>query len=262
MRDNGWGRRTGSIGRGVWAALLGAALLASCGGDEEGTGSDPAVTTIARPGATTTTAPAQVEKAKPAPGTANVQGKVLYDDQPVPGIEVKLCETFSRFGSGCSGAELKATTGADGEYVITNVPPKEYQALLVRVFDTDSYQFAQSGVVSAKAYVAEADRTLFVDTSHLYKSDLALREPASGSTVAATGVKVSWDAYPSAAHYELTLQPETDTTPVNNQRVDGTSYVVPAPLRAGTYRVTIEAFNAKGRKLAEGPKGYSFTVSG
>ena len=44
-----------------------------------------------------------VEKVKPAPGTGNVQGKVLYNNAPVAIIDVRLCETFSRFLSGCGG---------------------------------------------------------------------------------------------------------------------------------------------------------------
>ena len=42
-----------------------------------------------------------VEKVKPAPGTGNVQGKVLYNNAPVENIDVRLCETFSLFLSGC-----------------------------------------------------------------------------------------------------------------------------------------------------------------
>src|ERR1044071_6749231 len=68
-----------------------------------------------------------VEKVKPAPGTGNVQGKVLYNNAPVANIEVKLCETFSRFVSGCSGKIYTAKTDKDGDFVITNVPPKQYE---------------------------------------------------------------------------------------------------------------------------------------
>src|SRR5262245_5743747 len=83
-----------------------------------------------------------VEKVKPAPGTGNVQGKVLYNNGPVENIEVKLCETFSRFLSGCGGKIYTAKTDLDGDFVITNVPPKEYEGLTVKVFRTDSYVFA------------------------------------------------------------------------------------------------------------------------
>ncbi|HKG79842.1 MAG TPA: hypothetical protein VKA78_10495, partial [Pyrinomonadaceae bacterium] len=72
-----------------------------------------------------------VEKVKPAPGTGNVQGKVLYNGAPVENIDVKLCETFSRFLSGCGGKIYQVKTDKDGDFVITNVEPKEYQGLTV-----------------------------------------------------------------------------------------------------------------------------------
>ncbi len=71
--------------------------------------------------------------------------------RPVENIEVKLCETFSRFLSGCGGQTYTAKTDKDGDFVITNVPPKEYQGLTVRVFDTDSYVFATTGVAGIAA---------------------------------------------------------------------------------------------------------------
>ena len=251
----GGGRRRRRLGR-FGLLLVVAAALPACGGDDDA--SAPGVSA-----ATTSPAAAQVEKAKPSPGTGNVQGKVLYDDQPVAGIEVKLCQTFARFGSGCSGAEHAARSGQDGEYVIADVPPGEYQALLARVFDTDSFVFAQSGFVAAKAYGVQADRTLFIEPTHLFKSDLKLVSPASGSPVSPSGVEVRWEAYPGAAHYKLSLSAEAvgAPSPLTGQRVDGTSFTLPTTLQAGTYRVSLEAFNAKDRKLAEAPRGYTFTVT-
>src|SRR4030095_10470245 len=49
-----------------------------------------------------------VEKAKPASGSGNVQGKVLYNNQPAKNIEIKLCETFNRFMGGCTGQAYTA----------------------------------------------------------------------------------------------------------------------------------------------------------
>src|SRR5215217_9476305 len=126
-----------------------------------------------------------VEKVKPASGTGNVQGKVLYNGAPVENIEVKLCETFSRFLSGCGGKIYEAKTDKDGDFVITNVEPKEYQGLTVRVFDTDSYVFATKGIagISATNYNVVADKTLFVIPTHLFKGDLKVVSPKAGSTV-------------------------------------------------------------------------------
>ena len=127
----------------------------------------------AGPGETVTVPVAGVEKVKPAPGTGNVQGKVLYNGAPVENIDVKLCETFSRFLSGCGGKIYTAKTDKDGDFVITNVPPKEYEGLTVRVFDTDSYVFATTGIagISATKYNVVANETLFVEPTNLFKGD-------------------------------------------------------------------------------------------
>src|ERR1041385_6156402 len=139
----------------------------------------------AGPGETVTVPVAGVEKVKPAPGTGNVQGKVLYNGKPVENFDVRLCETFSRFLSGCGGKIYTAKTDKDGDYVITNVPPKEYEGLTVRIFDTDGYVFATSGVagISATKYNVEAGKTLFVNPTHLFKADLKLLIPKAGSAV-------------------------------------------------------------------------------
>lgn len=206
----------------------------------------------------------QVEKVKPAAGTGNVQGKVLYNGAPVENIEVRLCETFSRFLSGCGGQIYNAKSDKDGDYVITNVPPKEYEGLTVRIFDTDSYVFATTGVagISAAKYKVEADKTLFVDPTHLFKADLKLTDPKAGSSVTTQDVEFKWDAYPDAAYYKLTLTPDQHLSEsrIVNQRVDGTSFKSPKPLDKGGYQWKVEAFNAANRKLSESGDKITFTI--
>src|SRR5205085_3353524 len=146
---------------------------------------------------------------KPAPGTGNVQGKVVYNGAPVPNIEVKLCETFSRFLDGCGGKIYTARTDQDGVYVITNVPPKEYEGLTVRVFETDSYVFATTGIgISATKYKVEADKTLFVEPTNIFKGDLKLVSPKASEAINGQDVEFKWEAYPDAAYYKLTLTPD------------------------------------------------------
>src|SRR4026208_1755965 len=148
-----------------------------------------------------------VEKVKPAPGTGNVQGKVLYNNAPVENIDVRLCETFSRFLSGCGGEIYNAKTGKEGAFVITNVPPKEYEGLTVRVFDTDSYVFATTGIagISSEKYNVVADKTLFVRPTHLFKGDLQVVNPKAGSTVSGENLELKWEPYPDATYYKFTL---------------------------------------------------------
>jgi hypothetical protein len=206
-----------------------------------------------------------VEKIKPAPGTGNVQGKVLYNGAPVENIEVKLCETFSRFLSGCGGKIYQAKTDKDGDFVITNVPPKEYEGLTVRVFDTDSYVFATTGLagISATKYKVEADKTLFVSPTHLFKGDMKLVNPKAGSTVSAQDLELKWDAYPDAAYYKFTLYPNDHliNPPYVNQRVDDASFKINKALEKGTYRWKVEAYNSADRKLSESSDDYEFTIN-
>ncbi|HEX5883863.1 MAG TPA: carboxypeptidase-like regulatory domain-containing protein [Pyrinomonadaceae bacterium] len=202
---------------------------------------------------------------KPAPGTGNVQGKVLYNGAPVENIEVKLCETFSRFLSGCGGKAYEAKTDKDGDFVITNVEPKEYQGLTVRVFDTDSYVFATTGIagISATKYNVVADKTLFVAPTHLFKGDLKVVNPKAGSTVTAQDLELKWDAYPEAAYYKFTLYPNNHqiTPPYVNQRVDEASFKINKPLEKGTYRYKVEAYNGADKKLSESSDDYEFTIN-
>ncbi|HEY9401858.1 MAG TPA: hypothetical protein VIQ24_04155, partial [Pyrinomonadaceae bacterium] len=107
------------------------ASIALAGCKAGNTNSQPAV------GATNSSAPTPagsvaggVEKQKPAAGTGNVQGKVLFNGKPVENIEVKLCEKFNRFLGGCDGKTYTARTDANGEYVIADTEPKVYEGLL------------------------------------------------------------------------------------------------------------------------------------
>ncbi len=206
-----------------------------------------------------------VEKIKPAPGTGNVQGKVLFNSKPVENIEVKLCETFNRFLGGCSGKTLTARTDKDGEYVITNVEPKVYEGLLARVFDTDSYIFATTGIAgtSANKYEVTADKTLFVSPTNLYKADLKLLNPKAGSKVSAQGLELKWEPYADAAYYKFSIFPDeaSVTAPYVNERVDGTSFGIDKTLEKGTYRLRVEAFNGSDKKLAESSDDIKFTVN-
>ena len=205
-----------------------------------------------------------VEKVKPAPGTGNVQGKVLYNSKPAEGIEVKLCETFSRYLSGCGGKIYTAQTDKDGDFVITNAAPKVYEGLTVRVFDTDSYVFATTGIagISASKYEVIADKTLFVSPTHLFKGDLKVLSPKAGARVTTQDLELKWDAYPDAAYYKFSIYPEesTFTSPYINERVDGTSFQTTKPLQKGTYRWQVVAYNGGDKKLSESSNDIKFTI--
>ncbi|MEP6817988.1 MAG: hypothetical protein ABJA18_00550 [bacterium] len=206
-----------------------------------------------------------VEKVKPAPGTGNVQGKILFNGKPVENIEVKLCETFNRFLGGCGGKTYTARTDKDGEYVITNVEPKVYEGLLARVFDTDEYVFATTGIagLSSNKYEVSADKTLFASPTNLFKGDLKLVNPKAGAKVSAQNLELKWEAYPDAAYYKFSVFPEeaSVTSPYVNERVEGTSFSLDKPLEKGIYRWQVEAYNSADKKLSESSNDIKFTIN-
>ena len=243
--------------------VIAAISLTSCKGTNRNSSSassaNPAVASEPDRGTT------GVEKVKPAPGTGNVQGKVLFNGKPVENIEVKLCETFNRFLGGCGGKTYTARTDKDGDYVITNVPPKVYEGLLARVFDTDSYVFATSGFagLSSNKYEVSADKTLFASTTNLFKGDLKLLNPKAGAKVSAQNLELKWETYPDAAYYKFSIFAEESsvTSPYINQRVEGTSFSLDKPLAKGTYRWQVEAFNSADKKLSESSNDINFTIN-
>jgi hypothetical protein len=207
------------------------------------------------------------EKEKPSAGKANVQGKVFYNDRPAVGIEVKLCEKFSRFLSGCGGETFTTKTDENGEYLIKDVPPGVYEGLTAKVFDTPYYVFATSGIVSSAKYKLDPDQTFFAPDTHLFKSDLKLISPKAGSKVSPNDIEVKWDSYPDTAYYKFSIHADSSTDAKTeydfiNKRVDGTSYTLEKPLAGGTYTVTVTAYNGNDRKLAESADDIKFTVSG
>lgn len=206
-----------------------------------------------------------VEKIKPAPGTGNVQGKVLFNSKPAENIEVTLCEKFNQFLGGCDGQKFVARTDKDGEYVITDVPPKTYEALTARVFESTFYVFATTGItgLSSAKYEVVADKTLFVTPTNLFKSDLKTMNPKAGEKVSAEKLELRWAAYPGAAFYKFSIYPEdvSVTSPYINERVEANTFLIEKPLPKGTYRWKVEAYNDDKVKLAESDRDIKFTIT-
>jgi hypothetical protein len=241
--------------------LMAAIVLTSCkvGSNKPGSNQQSAANSdAAQPSET------GVEKVKPAPGSGNVQGKVLYNSKPAENIKVELCEKFSRFLGGCGVPSYTARTDKDGEYVFTNVAPRTYEALIAYVFDTNSYIFATSGIagISAAKYDVVADKTFFVSPINLFKSDLKTLNPKAGAKVSAQNLEIKWEPYPDAAYYKFNVHADDPsiTSPYINERVEANSFTFDKALPKGTYRWQVEAFNKDDKKLSESADDIKFTV--
>jgi hypothetical protein len=207
------------------------------------------------------------EKEKPEAGKGNVQGKVFYNGQPATGTEVKLCETFNQYFGGCQGETFITKTDSKGEYLIKNVPPRIYEGLIVKVFDTPYYVFATSGIVQTAKYKIEDGQTFFAPDTHLFKSNLKVLNPKAGSKIDPTNIEVKWDPYPDAAYYKFSVFADSSSGAATdydyiNKRVEAVSYVLDKPLSPGSYTCKVEAFNGNDIKLAESSSDLKFTVKG
>jgi hypothetical protein len=264
----------------VASILLSAIFISGCNkSSSESNSNQPNQPASTNTGTTKTTPPTEpnadgtipsgtgVEKEKPAADKGNVQGKVFYNGQPVAGIEVKLCETFSQYLSGCGGATFVTKTDSAGEYLIKNVPPKIYEALTAKVFDTNYYVFATSGIVSSAKYNIEAGQTFFAPDTNLFKDDLKLLNPKAGSKIGGSNIEVKWSAYPDAAYYKFSIYADSSTGASTeydyiNKRVDGLSYVLDKPLSPGEYSCKVEGYNSNDIKLSQSSDDIKFTVTG
>lgn len=205
-----------------------------------------------------------VEKEKPAAGKGNVQGKAMFNEKPAVGVQVKLCKTFNQFMGGCKDAVTTKTDDA-GEYLLKDVTPGIYEALIVHVFDTPYYVFSTSGIMSAAKYNIEADKTFFAPDTHLFKNDIKVTAPKASAKVAPENVEVKWEPYQDAAYYKLSVYADTSTgaeAPYDyiGRRVDDVSVVMDKPLKPGAYNVKVEAYNSNDRKLAQNSNDLKFSV--
>jgi hypothetical protein len=204
------------------------------------------------------------EKEKPESGKANVQGKALFNEKPVAGVEAKLCEKFSTF-SGCGGKQYTTKTDATGEYFFKGVEPKDYEGLIVRVFDTKSYVFASQGFgIMAAKYKIEADKTFFAPATNLFKSDVKITNPKIGSKSDSKTLEIKWDAYPDAAYYKISMfaKEASVTSPYISTKVEEAMLKLDKPMVNGEYRLEVEAYNENEVKLSGSKDDYKINLTG
>jgi hypothetical protein len=196
---------------------------------------------------------------KPPKGFGNAQGRVLWNEKGAPGIEVRLCENISFIG-GCTGKTYSAKTDKDGNYTIDKVPPGEY-GLAVRIFNTDGFLYPTTGILTAARHKIEADKTLDIRATNLFKTDLQVISPKAGDVVKTGLPKLTWKAYPEAASYEISVTSANGGSP-QTVKSASTSATPGEPLLNGGYTWKVVAKNPNGVKIAETNDDIPFKVTG
>jgi hypothetical protein len=189
----------------------------------------------------------------PVPGFGAATGRTLWNDQPFAGVTVKLCTTWSMLG-GCQTQVYSAVSGTDGRYTITEIPAGVYD---VAFKVPGQVEYSYIGGLHATVF---AGQTVTIRDENIVKDDLKLISPINHATVTTTTPTLMWEAYPSAAYYEVYVVRNFAPygTVVSFVKVTTLQYTFATPLAAGEYYWSIDAHNAAGKEIAD--NGYYYFV--
>jgi beta-lactam-binding protein with PASTA domain len=168
-----------------------------------------------------------------------VQGRVLFDENPVPGATVHVTEEYSfnstRYGSAITDAKgyFSISGIPDGKkylYVFGNQP--EYWVSAVTPFE----------MVSGKGTQAE--------NTYLCKG-FTPASPKDGQTVIDRQPILAWDAFPNAVNYAVRIFSEDSKRFIfsrgdRDARITQTNIKVDKILEPGRYSWRVDAFNKQG----------------
>lgn len=186
--------------------------------------------------------------------TGTAEGRILWNSQPMAGVTVKLCVSWSIFG-GCTSHAYTGVSGSDGRYSIFGVPVGEYK-FVTKLSD----QPTETLWLGMRVNII-AGQTVSVRDVNVVKYDLKLTSPMDHATVGATPT-LTWETYPSAAYYKVYVSnSDTYETVVNFEKVTTPHYSFSNPLPAAEYYWSIDAYNSAGIQIAESASSYYFVVA-
>lgn len=172
------------------------------------------------------------------PPAGTVQGRVLWNKQPVSGAIVYATSEYNfdsiRYGS--------ATTGVDGAYSISGVPAG---SKYLYVFgNRDEYW-----VSAVTPFQMPAETGIIADDSHLCKGFTPI-SPKTNEQVGSRPL-LKWAPYPDAFGYALRILPKGQDKYIyscgdRDAHITTTEIYVDMDLPAGEYLWRVDAFNANG----------------
>jgi len=196
---------------------------------------------------------------QPKSGTGSIAGRLLWNEAPVAGTQVKLCEQMDMI-NGCQGQQFSAVTDKNGIYLLANVTPGDY-ALVFHSLDTNEWVYVTSSYIDAKKFTVEADKTVTLEDQNMVKYDLKPVSPVDKAQVSEAKPSLKWDAYPGAAYYNVYVSPDGELANILNlDNYTQTDISPDQALLACDYVWKIEAYNEHGIRIAEYDDYFHFSV--
>lgn len=191
-----------------------------------------------REGGTTPNPPGAA--ASPSTGPALMTGRVVWNGQPVPNVEVQL-----RQASGSEPHPVLAGTvsAADGTFTIEN-PPAGRLAIyaLGPTNDYWPFQIYQQTII--------AGQSKNVGDLAIAKK-MQLLSPANGATITNTTPALQWTTFPGAVRYDVSVRDSATSQQVFSHSTGGVQITVLPALQEGhRYQWTVQAYNFSGHRIA------------
>jgi hypothetical protein len=173
------------------------------------------------------------------PLSGNVEGVVLWNEQPVPGAHVYATSEYS-FQSIHYG---DARADADGHFTIRNVPPGQKY---LYAFGTRSEYW----VSAVTPFTMPPDTGVVAPPTYLCKGFDA-SSPARDAIVTTKRPTLAWPSYPTAVDYAVRVLRDGERSFIfsrgdRDAHVTATSVAVDIDLPNGSYNWRVDAFNRAG----------------
>ncbi len=196
----------------------------------------------------------------PAPqaGTGNLYGQLQWNGTPLVDLAIQACAD-ANYKNECELPIFAATSDSKGAFVITDIPPGEYEVVVHAIKQekwldvrdlTDDYSTVEVGV----------DQCLSAGNINLIKYDLFQKSPANNAKLSESRPVLTWDAYPDAAYYELYWGAEEGQAIYGHERVETNQVTPQADIANCRYSWKVAAFNAQSIAIAETEEFFNFYV--
>lgn len=192
--------------------------------------------------------------------TGSVKGRLLWNELPVVGVQVRLCEDIEFLG-GCVGQQYDTVTDENGIYVISGVMPMTY-ALVYHALDTNDWVYVSSGFFNAQDFEVVADQEVDFGDLNIVKYDVNLVGPEEEAVLSEARPALEWEPYEGAAWYEIYLTQSPGKAIFVSEQLSETSITPPNDLLTCEYTWNIEAYNANGTQIAETDGYWHFEMTG
>jgi hypothetical protein len=196
----------------------------------------------------------------PAPqeGTSNLYGLLQWNGTPVADLVIQACAS-ANYKNECEQPIFAATSDSNGAFVITDIPPGEYEVVVHAINQekwldvsnlTDDYSTVEIG----------ADQCHSAGDINLIKYDLFQKNPPNNAKLNEPRPILTWDAYPDAAYYELYWGAEEGQAVYAYERVDTNQVTPQMDISNCRYSWKVTAFNAQSIAIAETEEFFNFYV--